>query len=89
MLDVYKRQAGAGSAEFAAKAGVAAVTAADAVAAAKQAASIAALLPANNLAGPAPVSYTHLDVYKRQVQYCKACVQPVHSYFDIIPQRRA
>ena len=64
--------AGAGSAEFAAKAGVAAVTAADAVAAAKQAASIAALLPANNLSGPALFDFSAPSAALNTAKYTAA-----------------
>ena len=59
--------AGAGSAEFAAKAGVAAVTAA-----AKQAASIAALLPANNLAGPALFDFSAPSAALNTAKYTAA-----------------
>ena len=48
------------------RAGVAAIVAANAEEAAEKAAHIVGLMPANNLTGPATVSYTHLDVYKRQ-----------------------
>ena len=58
--------AGAGSAEFAAKAGVAAVTAA------KQAASIAALLPANNLAGPALFDFSAPSAALNTAKYTAA-----------------
>ena len=36
-----------------------------------------------------PVSYTHLDVYKRQISHLAALVSPYHSvlYHSVLPMR--